>query len=44
MTAGLIALKMGRPIAGLCAATNENDILQRFIETGEFKVSAMVRY
>ena len=35
--AGYIAKKMGLPIDKLIVATNENDILQRVINTGEYK-------
>ena len=35
--AGYIAKKMGLPITKLIVATNENDILQRVINTGEYK-------
>lgn len=35
--AGWIAHKMGLPINKLIIATNENDILHRFIETGTYK-------
>jgi threonine synthase len=35
--AGYIAKKMGLPVDKLIVATNENDILQRAINTGEYK-------
>ena len=35
--AGYMAKKMGLPIDKLIVATNENDILQRVINTGEYK-------
>ena len=35
--AGYITKKMGLPITKLIVATNENDILQRVINTGEYK-------
>ena len=35
--AGYVAKKMGLPINKLIIATNENDILQRVINTGEYK-------
>ncbi len=38
--AGWIAHKMGLPIEKLVIATNENDILHRFMETGEYKKAA----
>ena len=37
--AGYIAKKMGLPIEKLVVATNENDILERVINTGEYKPS-----
>jgi len=37
--AGYMAKKMGLPIEKLIVATNENDILQRVINTGEYKPS-----
>ena len=37
--AGYMAKKMGLPIDKLIVATNENDILQRVINTGEYKPS-----
>jgi threonine synthase len=39
--AGYMAKKMGLPIDKLIVATNENDILQRVINTGEYKPSAV---
>jgi threonine synthase len=39
--AGHIARKMGLPIAELVIGTNRNDILYRFIETGEMKISTV---
>ena len=35
--AGYVAKKMGLPIDKLIVATNENDILQRVINKGEYK-------
>ena len=35
--AGYVAKKMGLPINKLIVATNKNDILQRVINTGEYK-------
>ncbi len=37
--AGWIAVKMGAPISQLILATNENDILARFFNTGEYSIS-----
>ena len=39
--AGHIARKMGLPIAELVIGTNRNDILYRFIETGEMRISSV---
>ena len=39
--AGYMAKKMGLPIHRLIVATNENDILQRVINTGEYKPSTV---
>ena len=39
--AGYVAKKMGLPINKLIVATNENDILQRVINTGEYKPSTV---
>jgi threonine synthase len=35
--AAYVAKKMGAPLGELCVATNRNDILTRFFETGEMK-------
>ena len=37
--AGYVAKKMGLPINKLIVATNQNDILQRVINLGEYKPS-----
>jgi len=37
--AGFVAFKMGLPINRLLVATNENDILHRFFNNGEYKVN-----
>ena len=37
--AGFVALKMGLPINRLLVATNENDILHRFFNSGEYKIN-----
>ena len=39
--AGYVAKKMGLPIKKLIVATNENDILQRVINSGEYKPSTV---
>ncbi len=36
--AGYLALRMGAPISRLILATNQNDILCRFFQTGEYRV------
>jgi threonine synthase len=36
LTAGLIAWKMGLPVERFIAATNVNDVLPRFLETGSY--------
>ncbi len=41
--AGWYAMKMGAPIRQLILATNENDILARFYQTGEYSVGPEVR-
>ena len=40
--AGWLLQQMGVPIAGFKVATNQNDILCRFFETGEYRVGAVV--
>ena len=39
--AGHIARQMGLPVAELVIGTNRNDILYRFIETGEMKITSV---
>ena len=39
--AGYVAYKMGLPIKKLLVATNENDILHRFFNTGEYKIKSV---
>jgi threonine synthase len=39
--AGFVAQRMGLPITRLILATNENDILSRFFNTGEYKQGAV---
>ncbi|MCX8083556.1 MAG: threonine synthase [Calditerrivibrio sp.] len=41
--AGFIAWKMGLPIKKLILATNENNILTRFIQNGDYSVSEVVQ-
>jgi len=43
MFAGFAAQRMGLPIARLIVATNANDILARFIESGDYRKSEVVR-
>jgi len=40
--AGFVAKKMGLPIAKLLLATNENNILSRFINNGDYSLGAVV--
>lgn len=40
--AGYVAARMGLPIAQLIVATNRNDILARFFENGEYRLTAVV--
>lgn len=40
--AGYLAARMGFPISKLVVATNENDILTRFFQTGSYKVTDVV--
>jgi len=40
--AGFVARKMGLPIRHLCAATNQNNIIHRVLETGHYKPSKVV--
>jgi threonine synthase len=40
--AGWLLQQMGVPIAGFKVATNQNDILSRFFETGEYRVGSVV--
>ncbi len=41
--AGWYAMKMGAPISRLILATNRNDILSRFFNTGEYSLGEVVR-
>ena len=40
--AGWYAMKMGAPISRLVLATNENDILARFFNTGEYSTGSVI--
>ncbi|MGD8427761.1 MAG: threonine synthase [Balneolaceae bacterium] len=40
LTAGLMAEKMGMPTSGFIAATNVNDVVPEYLETGSFKPRA----
>ena len=40
--AGYVACRMGLPVNGLVLATNENDILARFFNTGEYSLGTVV--
>jgi threonine synthase len=42
LTAGLMAQKLGAPIAGFIAATTVNDTLPRFLDTGRYEPRASV--
>jgi threonine synthase len=37
LTAGLMAQKIGMPVAGFIAATNINDIVPKYLESGDFE-------
>jgi len=41
--AGYVARRMGLPIRRLILASNENDVLDRFFKTGQYKVSKSVK-
>lgn len=43
LTAGLLAYKMGLPIHHFIAATNANDVVPEYLETGTFKARPSVR-
>lgn len=43
LTAGLFARKMGLPVRHFVAATNVNDVVPQYLETGEFKPKISVR-
>lgn len=43
LTAGLMAKKLGMPAAGFIAATNRNDVVPKYLETGEFHPHTSVR-
>lgn len=40
--AGWMVARMGLPVAGFCVATNQNDILHRFFQSGHYEVGAVV--
>lgn len=42
LTAGVIAKKMGAPIAKFVASTNHNDIVPQYLQTGEFKPKSSI--
>ena len=37
LTAGLLATKLGLPVAGFVAATNANDVVPAYLESGEYQ-------
>lgn len=39
--AGWMVQRMGVPLRGFCVATNQNDILYRLFQTGEYRVNAV---
>lgn len=43
LTAGLLAQKMGLPVYGFIAATNANDVVPKYLETGKFIPRSSVR-
>jgi threonine synthase len=43
LTAGLLAQRMGLPIAHFIAATNANDVVPAYLETGEYETRPSVR-
>ena len=43
LTAGLLAKKMGLPVDHFVAATNANDVVPQYLETGEYKPRPSVR-
>ncbi len=43
LTAGLFAKKMGLPVHEFIAATNANDVVPQYLETGEYKPGPSVR-
>jgi len=43
LTAGLFAARMGLPINHFIAATNSNDVIPRYLKSGEFTPQASVR-
>lgn len=43
LTAGLMAQKIGMPASGFIAATNRNNVVPKYLKTGEFNPSPSVR-
>lgn len=43
LTAGLLAMKSGMPVSGFLAATNRNDVVPEYLETGEFHPRSSVQ-
>lgn len=43
LTAGLIARKIGLPVSGFIAATNVNDVVPEYLETGDFNPRSSIR-
>jgi threonine synthase len=43
LTAGLIAMKMGMPVSRFLAATNSNDVVPRYLQTGTFSPQPSVK-
>lgn len=43
LTAGILAKKMGLPIEHMIAATNNNDIVPKYLKTGQYEAKVSVR-
>ncbi len=43
LTAGLMAQKIGMPVTGFIAATNANDVVPKYLQSGEFEPRASQR-